>query len=111
MTKHFDFVYDGNHLSDPNDIECLDRFDFVANKWSIKEKKGFVTGRQYLHRTGTLFTRFLRDTRGSAIIITYLNQRHIAGDERLLWCARAVFHRLEHYISEVCNEAASIFLD
>ncbi len=105
LTKYFDFVYDGNHMSDPNDIESLDSFDFVANKWSSKEKKEIVVGRQYLHRTGTLFLRFLRDTRGCAIIIIYLNQRHIVGDERLLMSARAVFHRVEQYIAEVCKES------
>lgn len=107
LTTYFDFVYDGNHMSDPNEVGCLDGFDFVANKWSImKEKKEFVPARQYLHRTtGTLFTRFVRDTRGSAIIIIYLNKRHIAGDERLLQSGRTVFHRIEQYISEVCKEA------
>ena len=105
LTKDFNFVYDGNHLSDPNEIDFLDGFDFVVNKWSIKKRKKFVPARQYLHRSGTLFTRLLRDTRGSAVIIIYLNQRHIAGDQQLLQCARMVFHGIEGYIAEVCKEA------
>lgn len=104
LTNDFNFVYDGIHLSDPNEIDCLDRFKFTVNKWSIKKRKAFVPARQYLHRTGTLFTRLLRDTRGSAIVIIYLNQRHIMGDVGLLECARGVFHRIEHFIEEVCKE-------
>jgi len=105
LTSDFNFVYDGNHMSDPNENDCLDGFDFVINKWSMKKKKKQVPARQYLHRSGTLFIRLLRDTRGSAIISIYLNQRHIAGDEQLLLCARTVFQGIEHYITEVCKRA------
>ena len=105
LTTDFNFVYDGNHMSDPNEIEDLDGFDFIVNKWSIKKRKKFVPARQYLHRTGTLFMRLLRDTRGCAIVIIYLNQRHIAGDMQLLQCARAIFHAVEQYINKVCSDA------
>ena len=90
-------------MSDPNEIDCLDGFDFVINKWAIKKRKKCVPAQQYLHRTGMLFTRLLQDTRGSSIIITYLNQRHIVKDEQLLQGARAVFHIIEQYITEVCK--------
>jgi len=106
LTNIFNFVYDGDHESDPNEIDCLDGFDFEINKYSIKKKiKKFVPARQYLHRTGTLFTRLLRDTRGRAIIIIYLNQRHIAKDEQLLQCARTVFVRVEQFIADTCKKA------
>lgn len=103
LTNDFSFVYDGDHMSDPNEIDCLDGFDFEVNKWSIKKRKKFVPARQYLHRSGTLFTRILRDTRGSAIIFMYLNPRHIAGDKQLLQCARTVFHNVEQYIIQICS--------
>jgi hypothetical protein len=105
LTNDFNFVYDGNHMSDPNEIDFLDGFEFSVNKWSIKKRKAFVPARQYLHRTGTLFTRLLRDKKGSAIVILYLNNRHIAGDVRLLDCAREVFHRIEHFIEDVETES------
>lgn len=103
LTIDLNFVYDGHHMSDPNEIDCLDGFDFVVNKWSIKKRKKFVPARQYLHRSGALFARLLRDTKGRAIIIIYLNQRHIGGDSQLLQCARTVFHSLEKFISETCK--------
>ena len=92
-------------MSDPNEIDCLDGFDFAVNKWSIKKRKKLVPARQYLHRTGTLFMRLLRDRQGCAIITTYLNQRHIAGDQEQLHSARMVFYSIEHYIAEVCQKA------
>jgi len=107
LTDIFNFVPDGNHMTDPNEIDCMDGFDFVINKWSMKKRKKFVLAQQYLHRTGTLFTRLLRDTRGSAIIIIYLNQRHIAKDGQLLQCARVVFHNMEQYIAKVCKKASA----
>jgi len=105
LVNDFNFVYDGDHMSDPNEIDCLDGFVFDVNKWSMKERKKFVPARQYVHRSGTIFARLLRDTRGSAIIFMYLNQRHITGDEQLLHCARAVFHSVEQYIAEACKNA------
>ena len=102
----FNFVYDGSHMTDPNDID-LNGFDFVINKWSMKKRKKFVPAQQFLHRSGTLFTRLLRDTRGSAIIIIYLNQRHIQKDEQLLRCARTIFHNMKQYIAEECKTAGT----
>mmetsp|Transcript_8359 Transcript_8359/g.17809 ORF Transcript_8359/g.17809 Transcript_8359/m.17809 type:complete len:2336 (+) Transcript_8359:221-7228(+) len=103
MTTEFDFVYDGNHMSDPNEIDCIDGFDFVVNKWSIKKRKKFVPARQYFHRSGTLFARFVRDARGCAIVILYLNQRHNGGDEQLLDTARSVFNNVEEFIVNECE--------
>ena len=106
LTDVFSFVYDGTHMSDPNEIDDLDGFEFVVNKWSIKKKKKFVPARQYLHRSGTLFTRLLRDTKGSAIVIIYLNRRHISGDEQRLQSARLLFRSVEKFIADaLCNIA------
>lgn len=105
LTNIFDFIYDNTHDSDPNEIDCLDGFDFEINKYSIKKMKKLVPARQYLHRSGTLFTRLLRDTRGNAIVIIYLNQRHIERDEQLLQCARTVYSRVDQYIAKVCEAA------
>lgn len=105
LTKDFDFVYDGTHMSDPNEIDSLDGFDFAINKWSIKKRKKFVPARQYLHRSGVLFMRLLRDARGCAIIITYLNSRHISGDEEQLQSARIIYYNVDQYIMEVCKRA------
>jgi hypothetical protein len=66
----------------------------------MKKRAEFTKAQQYLNRNGTLFVRLLRDTEGSAVIIFFLNQRHILGDEQLLQSAREAFHRLEQFIEE-----------
>lgn len=98
LTDKFGFVYDGSHMSDPNELDDLDGFDFAINKWSIKKRKKFVPACQYLHRSGTLFARILRDSKGCAIMITYLNTRHVAGDDELRNEARKIFRDVEAFI-------------
>jgi hypothetical protein len=98
LTKKFGFVYDGCHMSDPNELDNLDGFDFMINKWSIKKRKKFVPANQYLHRSGTLFGRILRDSKGCAIFITYLNIRHVGSDVELRSLARNIFRDVEYFI-------------
>jgi len=106
LTDDFEFVYDGIHTADPNELmDWIDEFDFLVNRWSINKRKNFVPAKQYLHRTGTLFMRFLRDSQGQAVIIISLNNLHIAGDAQLLDCARAIFVDIEHFITEECKKA------
>lgn len=98
LTNQFDFVYDGSHMSDPNELDNLDGFDFSVNKWSIKKRKKFVPANQYLHRSGTLFGRILRDQKESAILIMYLNTRYVSGDDELRSTARRAFRDIEGFI-------------
>jgi pantothenate synthetase len=71
----------------------------------MNKRKKFVPAKQYLHRTGTLFIRLLRDAQGKAIVIIYLNNLQIAGDAQLLECARTIFNDVEHFITEECKKA------
>ena len=68
-------------MSDPNEIDSLEGFDFAINKWSIKKRKKFVP----------------------AMIITYLNSRHISGDEEQLQSARIIYYNVDQYITDVCK--------
>ena len=48
LTNDFNFVYDGVHLSDPNEIDCLDGFKFTVNKWSIKKRNLYQLANTYI---------------------------------------------------------------
>lgn len=98
LTERFGFVYDGKHMSDPNELDGLDGFDFAVNKWSMKKRKKFVPANQYLHRSGTLFGRILRDQNEEAILITYLNTRFVSGNDELRSIARRAFQEVENFI-------------
>lgn len=99
LTEKFGFVFDGYHMSDPNELDDLDEFDFAVNKWSIKRRKKFVPANQYLHRSGTLFGRFLRDQKSAAILIVYLNTRYVSGKDELRRIARRSFQDIQTFIS------------
>jgi hypothetical protein len=86
-------------MSDPNELDDLDEFDFAVNKWSIKRRKKFVPANQYLHRSGTLFGRFLRDQKSAAILIVYLNTRYVSGKDELRRIARRSFQDIQTFIS------------
>lgn len=99
LTERFGFVFDGCHMSDPNELDDLDEFDFAVNKWSIKRRKKFVPANQYLHRSGTIFGRFLRDQKSAAILIVYLNTRCVSGKDELRRIARRSFQDIQTFIS------------
>jgi hypothetical protein len=103
LTEKFSFVYDGSHMSDPNELDGLDGFDFAINKWSIKKRKKFVPANQYLHRSGTLFIRLVRDSKGCCILIAYLNTRHVSGDDNLRSLARRIYREVEAFITNAMD--------
>ena len=108
LTNDFGFIYDDSHMADPNElVDCLDGFDFVVNRWSMNKRKKFVPAKQYLHRSGTLFVRLLRDAQGKAIVIIYLNNLQIAGDAQLMDCARTIFNDVEYFITEQARKVAN----
>lgn len=100
LTEKFGYVYDGSHFADPNEMDNLDGFDFAVNKWSMKKRKKFVPANQYLHRSGTIFRRILRDQTEAAILISYLNTRYISGDEELRGIARRSYHEVENFVAD-----------
>jgi hypothetical protein len=99
LTEKFGFVFDGCHMSDPNELDDLDEFDFAINKWSIKKRKKFVPANQFIARNGTLFARFLRDQKNAAILIVYLNTRYVSGKDELRRIARRSFQDVQTFIA------------
>jgi hypothetical protein len=71
-----DFIHDGVFFTDVKSIlECIeDPNDFVFGKrWTTS-----VTGRQFVHRSGTLIVRVLTDNNGSAVLVVVGNYRYMA---------------------------------
>lgn len=74
-----DFVNDGVFYTQMRPVlECIDHgdeFDFG--------RRLSTAARQFVHRSGTLFIRLLRDRRGWVIIVVIPNGAHIKKDEEL----------------------------
>jgi hypothetical protein len=69
------FIHDGVFSTNVRFIlECVDNrdeFQFGTSRWSVK-----VNGRQFVHRSGTLFARVLTDWNGLSILVVMGNYRY-----------------------------------
>jgi len=97
-----DFVHDGVFSTDTKPlIDCIDNgsdFDF-GKRWSMA-----ALGRQYVHRSGTLFVRHLVDRKGWVILVSFGNYRYIAKAEATKDIARAAFDDLTQCVDSLTAE-------
>jgi hypothetical protein len=76
-------------------MECLDEgddYDF-GKRWSRPP-----VGRQFLHRSGTLFVRIVSDLNGSALVVSLGNYLYMSKDPKLRVVAQNVYHQLSERI-------------
>jgi hypothetical protein len=94
-----DFVHDGVFSTDANTVtECIDNgkdFDF-GNRWSIP-----TLGRQYVHRSGTLFVRQLIDRKGWSILVAFGNYKYITREETSRESAQEAFKDLKQCVASL----------
>jgi hypothetical protein len=75
--KKKDFVADGIHFTDSQVLECIENseeYDFP--KFRISGEIKNIPARQYVHRSGALFIRNMRDRQGWAILAGIENYRN-----------------------------------
>lgn len=87
--KKIDFVADGIHLTDSEFLKCIDDpegFDFI--KWKSGKVKT-IPARQYVHRSGALFIRLIRDQKGWGILAGIENHRHASKENGFRDIAKA----------------------
>jgi hypothetical protein len=99
-----DFLHDGVFYTDARLVatECLDNgheFDF-GKRWSK-----LPAGRQFLHRSGTLFVRILTDLNGLALVVTLGNYLYMnmSKDPKLKVVAQAVFQQFSERIDALVS--------
>lgn len=95
-----DFVNDGVFYTQTKPIlECIesgDAFDFG--------RRLSTAARQYVHRSGTLFVRLIRDRRGWVIVVVIANVPHIKRDEERGATAKMAFRQLALLVSSLVEE-------
>ena len=96
-----DFVNDGVFYTQTRPIlKCIengDEFDFG--------RRLSTAARQYVHRSGTLFVRLIRDRHGWVIVVVIPNGMHIKKDEeKRQGIAKSVFRDLQHLIGSLAAE-------
>lgn len=73
-----DYVHDGSFHTDAQTVKnCIDR----GHQFIFKRRRN--VGHQFVHRSGTLFVRILRDTEGCALVVLFMNNRFVADDAKL----------------------------
>ena len=75
-----DFVHDGTRFTDGQVLDRIERSDeFDFPKYRNGKLKG-IPSRQYVHRSGALFIRNLRDRQGWSILVGIENHRQATID-------------------------------
>ena len=96
-----DFVNDGVFYTQTRQIlQCIengDEFDFG--------RRLSTAARQYVHRSGTLFVRLIRDRHGWVVVVVIPNGMHIKKDEdKRQATAKSVFRNLQQLIGSLAAE-------
>lgn len=85
-------------LTNRDFLDCIDRreeFDF-GSTWSK-----LPSGRQVIHRTGTLYVRVIQDRGGKAVVVAIANYKYLQKDETLQEKYEKVFQQLRAVMTEV----------
>lgn len=88
------FIYDGKFWTKAREVvECIKN----GKDFAFQPRKP-IHGEQFLHRSGTLFVRIVRDMNGVAMIIAFANARYMGRDEGLQITFRRAFGLLRQCV-------------
>lgn len=100
----FNYVNDGVHFMasmDAKYIDDINDFEFPVDR---RGRRKNIPARQYVHRSGTLFVRLLRDEKGWVLFVVFENGLHNHGDEEKKRTARALFRDLHVHVTSVVGK-------
>lgn len=87
------FVDDGIHLTEKSFLECINH----AAEYKFGRRRR-VAARQFVHRSGTLFIRLIRDENGKVILVGIENRILIGRDSSKREISRAAFRQVEAFV-------------
>jgi len=101
ISADLDYVHDGVFYTDIRPVlECIENpeaYDF-GKRWSRPP-----AGRQFVHRSGTLFVRILTDRRGRSIVIVLRNGIYTNKEAKAKSAAKRACRELSQAIEEICR--------
>ena len=101
LVDHFYFIDDDSVMMDTKNIDGFNDFNFSMTQYGRAWKSSMHPAKQYVHHSGTLFIRLVRDKKGWVIFIVYENRQYIKGDDELLKLARGIFRDVYSYFISV----------
>lgn len=102
--KKMDFVDDGIRFTNGRVLECIEsgeQFDFPKFR---NGKVKAIPSLQYVHRSGTLFIRHLRDRQGWSILAGFINSRHANLDNGLQNMAIDRLRKVRKMVSDLASK-------
>lgn len=97
LVENFGFISDGKHRVHSADVEE------TFSVWFPQDRRGrrrSTDAQQYLHRSGTLFVRILRDANHSTTFVFVENRPFVGCDHQLRDMVSRVFNDVQAFISE-----------
>ncbi|EEC45548.1 predicted protein [Phaeodactylum tricornutum CCAP 1055/1] len=97
-----DYVYDGVFTTDAQLVaECMEVGTALDFGKSFGKRQ---IGRQFVHRSGTLFVRIVNDKQGFALLIVFGNYRYVGRDELLVSKYRKAFFDLKNLLNDLVDD-------
>lgn len=88
------FVDDGINPTEKTFLDCIHN----ADDFQFGRRRGRVSGRQFVHRSGTLFLRLIRDDNGRVILVGIENRKLIGNDSAQREASRLAFRQIEDFV-------------
>ena len=89
-----DFIDDCMIPMETSELEKETNYDYQFPVSRFGRRRLKAPSKQYVHLSGTLFCRIVRDMKGRGIMIVYENRRYVSGNVELTKKARLAFGRL-----------------
>lgn len=102
LLNTFEFADDGKHLMDPN--HCDVAIGLKPTTVDLGRKVAMVAIQQYVHQSGTIFTRLLQDNSGSTFFAFMENRKHTGANPELTEVARDTFYNVSQYIQNLQDQ-------
>jgi len=93
------FIDDGEIRMNSSDLEKSGAFSDYTFPIPRPGRRLQLRTKQYVHSTGTIFFRLVKDVNDKAGMIVYENRRYINGDDELIKTARSIFAHLRNLAS------------
>ena len=101
VVKDLDFVYDGVTITSPQFLECIDDSDDFSFPRYRQGKIKSIASHQYVHRSGALFIRKMKDRYGKVILVGIENYRHASGENQFREITRNIVKELSNLVQNL----------
>lgn len=102
--KKMDFVDDGVRFTNGHVVDFIEKsYEFDFPKYRNGKVRG-IPSRQYVHRSGALFIRDIRDRQGWSILVGIENYRHASKENKFRDTALETLRQIARLVESLSSE-------